>query len=132
MPPKPRASVADFFAALDHPLKPALQATCRAIRDADPGIVEGIKWNAPSYRVGDGEFFATVNIHPPGKANQNVLVIMHRGAKARAGSVRVADPSGLLEWLGADRAAIRLANASAVRKARPALQALVREWIGQV
>lgn len=132
MPPKPPASVADFFAALDHPLKPALQATCRAIRDADPSIVEGIKWNAPSYRVGDGEFFATVNIHPPGKPNQNVLVILHRGAKARAGSVRVADPSGLLEWLGADRAAIRLANASAVRKARPALQALVREWIGQV
>lgn len=132
MATKPPSSVAAFFTALDHPLKPALKAACTAVRTADPAIVEGIKWNAPSYRVGDGEFFATVNIHPRGKPNEAVLLILHRGARARARKVRVADPEGLIEWLGPDRGAIRFASTAAVRKAKPALQAVLREWIGQV
>ncbi|MCL4866281.1 MAG: DUF1801 domain-containing protein, partial [Gemmatimonadales bacterium] len=126
------ATVAALFQALDHPLKGALRAACAAIRAADPSIVEGIKWNAPSYRVGEGEFFATANIHARGKQGETVLIILHRGAKARGGKVSVADPDGLIEWLGADRGAIRFADAAAVRRGTSSLQAIVREWIQQV
>lgn len=132
MAPKPPPTVAAFFSELDHPLKAALKAACTAVHTADPTIEGGIKWNAPSYRVKGGDYFATVNIHPRGKPGEAVLIILHRGAKARAGKVEVADPEGLVEWLGPDRGAVRFTSAAAVRQARSALQALVQEWIAQV
>ena len=41
-------SVEDFLAALEHPFKPEILALRTIVLDADAGIAEGIKWNAPA------------------------------------------------------------------------------------
>lgn len=112
---RPPATVDDFFSRLVHPLKQPLHALCKAILDASDEIREGIKWNAPSYYVGDEQFFATVNIHARGKPDEHILVILHRGVKAKSGRVSLDDPRELLEWLSPDRAAVRFRNAADVK-----------------
>ena len=114
----------DFMRKLDHPLKPALQAVRAILLGADPRVCEGIKWNAPSFRLDD--WFATVNIR-----KDSVLVILHQGAKVR-GSARgpaVEDPAGLLQWLGKDRAAVTFRDLKSVRTHKAGFSNIVRQWI---
>jgi hypothetical protein len=116
--------------ALDHPLKPALQLVRVTILGASPKITEGIKWNAPSFRV--KEYFATVNVYRKARTPDCVLVILHLGAKVRgkgAALPEIDDPAGLLEWLSKDRAAVRFAALKEAKAGQPALRAIVRQWI---
>jgi hypothetical protein len=123
------ATVPAFLAALDHPLKPVLVDVLAAIRSASVGFTEGIKWNAPSFAGAGQQYFATVNVHTRGDSAPSVLLVLHRGPKARAGQVTVADPDRLLEWLGTERAVVRFETRAEVRSKRGALQAIVREWV---
>lgn len=119
------AAVDAYFAQLSHPLKTTLAAVRSALLAADPAISEGIKWNSPSfYREG---WFATMNL----QGKQGPLLVFHLGAKGRAGveaRQAVPDPAGLLQWLGADRAVVSLADPARVTSHLAALQALAREW----
>ena len=118
--------VTAYTAALDHPLKPALEAVRQAILGADPAIAEGIKWNMPSFRT--VEYFATTNL--TGKTG--LRLILHTGAKVKASAATgldVDDPSGLLEWLAKDRALARFDDVADVKAKRAALQAIIRAWI---
>jgi hypothetical protein len=128
----PAATVPAFLAALDHPLKPVLVDVLVAIRSARIEVTEGIKWNAPSFAGGGRQYFATVNVHTRRGAAPSVLLVLHRGAKARAGRVTVADPHRLLEWLGTERAVVRFETRAEVRAKRRALQAILREWVAQL
>jgi hypothetical protein len=111
---------------LDHPLKPELQAVRSIILGVSPVISEGIKWNSPSFRV--KEWFATINIR-----QDVVLVILHRGAKVKDNTTdgfTIGDPTGLLEWLANERAAVKFADMRAIKSGRGAFEQIVREWIG--
>lgn len=129
-PSKPHApaSVAAYLAELDHPLKPEILAVRQIILGADPRIAEEIKWNAPSFRT--AEHFATMNL----RAKGGLLVILHLGAKPRhdAQSPAIADPDGLLEWLGPDRASVLFRDLAAVEARREAFAAIIRQWIAYV
>lgn len=115
-----------WLARLDHPLEPALQALRAAILGADPRIAEGVKWNAMSFRT--VEWFATARVH-----RDEVLLILHLGARVKGGGgLRVEDPSGRLQWLAPDRAALRYRDLADVRAGRKALQAVVRQWLEAV
>lgn len=125
---KPGApSVEAFLAALDHPRKQDILTVRQIILGADPRILEAIKWNAPSFHL--HEHFATFHL----RSRHGVEVILHRGAKKREGEdLRVPDPASLLVWLGADRATLRLADASAIEARREAIGELIRAWIPHV
>ncbi len=129
---RPPATVDDFFAQLSHPLKGALDALRKTILGASNEIGQAVKWNAPSFFVGSDQFFATANIHGRGKKDETVLLVLHRGVKAKKGRVAIDDPDGLLEWLSPDRAAVRFQSVREVRKKAPALQAVIRSWIRQL
>jgi hypothetical protein len=89
-------------------------------------VQEGVKWNAPSFRT--TEYFATTNL----RAKAGIGVILHLGAKVRdlpPGGVQIADPAGLLKWLGKDRAMVEFADAQAFDEAKPAFQAVLRQWL---
>ena len=61
-----------------------------------------------------------------------VWLILHTGAKVKASATKgvpVADPTGLLEWLGKDRCVVKFADGKDVQAKRAALQAIVGEWI---
>jgi hypothetical protein len=121
--------VDEYMRNLEHPLKAEMDAVRKTILGVSPGIAEGIKWNAPSFHF--KEYFATFNP----RATQYVHLILHKGAKARVDGSEgspVEDPTGLLEWLGKDRAAARFYDMQDVRSKKAALQDIVRRWIKQM
>ena len=115
-----------FLAALDHPQKPAILAI-REVILGTPGVTEGIKWNAPSFRT--TEWFATFHL----RAKAGVQLILHLGAKVRAGDgITTEYPDNLLTWLGKDRASVTFADVADLAAKREALAALIRRWIEHV
>lgn len=112
-----------FLAALDHPHKDVILVV-RSIILSTPGVTEGIKWNAPSFRT--TEWFATFHL----RAKTGVMVILHLGAKVKAGDgISVEDPEGLLSWLGKDRASVTFTNVADVEAKRTAFSDLIRRWV---
>jgi hypothetical protein len=117
------------MAALEHPHKPEIEALRQAICAVDPSISEGVKWNAPSWRTTD--YFATTHL----RAKTGFGLILHLGAKARDmpdGRLAIADPGGLLKWLGKDRAQVGFASAADFAARLPALQSIIWQWITHV
>lgn len=135
-PPRsaPRAATVEetvdsFLSALVHPRKREIVALREAILAADPGISDGIKWNAPSFRT--SEWFATIHL----RARDGVQLILHLGAKKSELPPRafaVDDPAGLLQWLGTDRATIIFRDLDELTARRAALQSLLRAWISHL
>lgn len=122
-------AVDDFMAALDHPCKDGIEALRKLVLGVDPAIAEGIKWNAPSFRT--TEYFATTNL----RARAGIGVILHLGAKSRdlpAGGVAIADPEGMLRWLGNDRAVVEFAGLEELNAKGAAFRAVLRQWIAHV
>jgi len=126
-PAREPEGVEAFLAALDHPLKPEVLVLRQIILGADPGIAEGNKWNAPSFRT--SEWFATFQL----RAKDCVQVILHLGAKARRdANVVISDPASLLEWLAADRASVKFRGMADVEARGAAFADVIRQWIRHV
>jgi hypothetical protein len=125
--PRTDPAVAAFLRELDHPMAAEVAQLRADILAASPSIHEGIKWNAPSFRTGD--WFATFQL----RGKPGVRIVLHLGARKRTGPRPViADPAGLLTWLGDDRAIVSFADAAEVAAQRAALTAIVRAWIAHV
>jgi uncharacterized protein YdhG (YjbR/CyaY superfamily) len=120
------AAVVAYLRDLEHPLKKEIEAVRRIVLGASPAISEGVKWNAPSFRT-QKEWFATFNM----RASDDVQLILHRGAKVRAGqkALKIADPKGLMKWLGKDRAMVTLGAGRDIPANRAAFEAIVRAWV---
>jgi hypothetical protein len=126
MTAKPAKDIPEFMRLLDHPLKEEMEAVLMLIRNADASISEGIKWNAPSFSV--GEYFATVNA----RGQDAVQIVLHLGAKVRADitdRIAISDPKGLLQWLGKDRASVKFHDRNEVETGGLAFQEIIRQWI---
>ena len=95
-------AVDEFLRDLDHPLKKEIESVRQIILGVSPDIREGIKWNSPSFRT--TEWFATLNLRAK-DGQERVWLILHLGAKVKdnAKGMKIADPTGLLQWLGKDR-----------------------------
>jgi hypothetical protein len=110
-------------------LDPATRTTVDALRAlivaAQDGLVEEIKWNAPSFRDGDAHRL-TLGLERKG----GVRVVLHRGAKPKdiEGFV-FADPDRLATWPAADRGVVVIRDAEAVAAKAAALQALFARWV---
>ncbi len=128
---RPDPAVAAYLRELKHPLKKEIEAVRQIILGVSPQISEGIKWNSPSFRT--KEWFATLNLRAQ-DGKERVWLILHLGAKVKdkAKPVKIADPAGLLKWLGKDRALATFTDAKDVQAKRSALQAILREWIRYV
>lgn len=121
--------VETFLASLDHPFKQEILAIRQIILGADPGIAEGIKWNAPSFRT--SEYFATLQL----RAKDGVQVILHLGAKTRdtaTSGVAITDPESLLEWRAKDRASAKFRDLKEIAARRSAFANVIRQWIEHV
>lgn len=115
------ASVADFLAAQNPDARTAVEALRTLVKDAEPRLVEIVKWNSPSYTL-DGEDRLTVNVGRSG----DVRLILHRGTAQvetkGAASTFSGDPDGLLTWHSDVRASLAAADAGAARD-------VVRAWL---
>ena len=122
---QPTQTVTDFIENLDHPLKDEVELLRTIILAADEGIIEQIKWKAPSFCY-QGQDRITFNLHK----NDRVLIVFHRGAKATdSQGFRFEDSTGLLEWASADRALLTFHNKADIEDKRAALTNIVSRWI---
>ena len=127
--PAPDGGVEALLRDLEHPLKKEIEAARLIVLGVSPDISDGVKWNAPSFRTAK-DWFGTVNL----RAKESVQLILHLGAKARPDlkAFAVADPKGLMKWLGKDRAMVTLGAGRDIPANRKALEAIVRTWIKHV
>lgn len=125
---KPATTVQSFIDEIDHPLKNEIVALRQLLLSADPAISEEIKWNAPSFRT--SEHFATMHL----RAKNAIQLILHMGARSKltVPPKAIADPTGLLKWLGADRASVGFTGAADMADKDEALVAIIRQWIKHV
>jgi hypothetical protein len=123
--PQINPAVTAFLAALDHPLKPEIEAVRHILLGVSPTIGEAIKWNAPSFRT--TEYFATFHL----RSRDKVQFVFHLGAKVRdASGMQITDP--LIKWLATDRCMVTLGTGDEIETNRASFEALVRSWIGYV
>lgn len=123
----PLASVDALITSLRHPREAEIRFLRGILLGLDASVAEEIKWNAPSFKT--CEHFATMQL----RAKQGVQLILHFGAKKREPrALEIADPDGLLTWLGPDRAAVSFDGMDALVRQRPALERVLREWIRYV
>ena len=129
--PVTRSSTADTSAAVDafmvglvHPHKEAIQALRRIVLGIDSSILEGVKWNAPSFRT--HEYFATTHL----RAKNGIGLVLHLGAKARGNqAIRIDDADRMLAWLADDRAMVSFVGVEDLHAKTGALRDLVRQWL---
>jgi uncharacterized protein YdhG (YjbR/CyaY superfamily) len=122
-------AVVAYLRDLDHPLTKEIEAVRLIILGAAAAISEGIKWSVPSFRS-EKEWFATFNV----RAKDSVQLILHLGARSRRDlkAFKLADPKGLVKWLGKDRAMVTLGAGRDIVANKKALEAIVRAWIKHV
>jgi hypothetical protein len=122
-----RKDVDAFIDALDHPLLPLIRALRTLLLALDPAISDEIKWNAPSFRTTG--HFATMQLRRP----DAVRLVLHLGARPRSlPAAAIADPDGLLTWLGPDRALLEFRAVAELDSRRAAVTALLRQWVAQL
>ena len=121
-------SVAEYIAGLSDPLRTEVEILRQIILGSAEGIGEELKWNAPSFHL--GEHFATMRL--TGKVP--LQLILHLGAKKAApipaGAIN--DPAGILKWLAPDRACIEFAGPGAVAAHSTALRCILGQWVQYV
>lgn len=120
-------TVTQFLDTLHHPYRAEIDALRRVILAADSRLHESVKWNAPSYAIGEMDCF-TMRILPP---KRQVQLIFHRGAKPQSPPAErlIADPLGLLAWKGNDRAVMTFSDMAAIESSATAIGSLIRAWI---
>jgi hypothetical protein len=117
--------VDDYLAALEHRHKSEIVALRQLIHDAVPGLVERIKWNAPSFGPGEDDRI-TMRLHP----GDRLQLILHRGAKAGADDLfRFEDPDRLIAWAAPDRGVVNVKDAADLAQKAEGLKAILGRWV---
>jgi hypothetical protein len=116
MAKKPKETVDEFMAKLNHPFKAEVQVIRDMIKGVNPAIAEQVKWNAPSFSYTD--YIATFSLH----ITDRLLLIFHNPSIA---SIH----SDILEGDYPDRRLVYFSGMQDVQAKQPALEYVVRELI---
>lgn len=103
-----------WFADRDHPLSAAMQLARRLIMQADPRVVESIKWKTPTF-----SFHGNIVSFSPSK--KVVSLMFHRGAEIPGGYPHLVGEGRLVRTM-------RFAGISDIESAADELQAVIRAW----
>lgn len=113
-----------YMDSLQHGRKAEVETLRRLILDSVPGLDQRIKWNAPSFGLGDDRL--TMRIHP----GDRVQLILHRGAKAGADDFfRFEDPDKMIAWAAPDRGVVTFKDAGDLADKSAALPEILRRWV---
>ena len=119
------SAVDAYLDDLQHARKSEVAALRLVILSAVPDLVERIKWNAPSFGVGDDDRI-TMRLHP----GDRLQLILHRGAKAGADDFfRFEDPDRLIAWAAPDRGVVTFKDADDLARKSVALSEILRRWV---
>jgi hypothetical protein len=118
------SAVDSYLDALQHARKAEIDTLRRLILSAVPGLVERIKWNAPSFGLGDDDRL-TMRLHP----GDRLQLILHRGARAGADDFfRFEDPDRLITWAAPDRGVITFRDRADLEEKSAVLPEILRRW----
>lgn len=119
------SAVDSYLDGLQHARKAEIETLRGLILDAVPGLNQRIKWNAPSFGLGEDDR-VTMRLHP----GDRLQLILHRGAKAGADDFfRFEDPDKLLTWAAPDRGVVTFADAADLSARSAALTEVLRRWV---
>jgi hypothetical protein len=119
------SAVDAYLDDLQHARKTEVAALRLVILSAVPDLVERIKWNAPSFGLGDDDRI-TMRLHP----GDRLQLILHRGAKAGADDFfRFEDPDRLIAWAAPDRGVVTFTDADDLASKSAALGEVLRRWV---
>ncbi|MET4156859.1 DUF1801 domain-containing protein [Agromyces sp. PvR057] len=126
-----RFETVDGFLAAQSPDRRAdIDALRALVREAEPGLVEIVKWNSPSYTLG-GIDRLTINAAGRGP----VRLILHFGTERAEDKGAVStfggDPAGLLTWHSDIRASLTLPPADELAGGRGAIVTVIRAWLAE-
>ena len=114
-----------FRQTLDHDTLAMIDALRGIVAGSHASLTERIKWNAPSFAVGDDDRI-TLGIERKG----GVRIVLHRGAKPKdAAGFHFDDKAKLAKWPAPDRGVILFKDGAAIDAGRDALTDLCRRWI---
>lgn len=119
------SAVETYLDGLQHARKPEVEALRALILGAVPGLSERIKWNAPSFGMGEDDRI-TMRLHP----GDRLQLILHRGAKAAADDLfRFEDPDRLIVWAAPDRGVVTFSDENDLAAKSAALGEVLRRWV---
>jgi hypothetical protein len=119
------AVVQDFLAALDAETRPIVERLRVIVISAAPSLSERIKWNAPSFALGDDDLI-TLGLERRG----GVRLVLHRGAKPKdLVDFRFEDPACLARWAAPDRGVMVFHTPDDVEARSEALRDLCQRWV---
>ena len=119
------SAVDAYLDELQHARKAEVAALRLVILSAVPDLVERIKWNAPSFGLGDDDRI-TMRLHP----GDRLQLVLHRGAKAGADDFfRFEDPDRLIAWAAPDRGVVTFKDADDLASKSAALSEALRRWV---
>jgi hypothetical protein len=119
------SAVDSHLETLQHARKAEIETLRRLILSAVPGLVERIKWNAPSFGLGDDDRI-TMRLHP----GDRLQLILHRGAKAGADDFfRFEDPEKLISWAAPDRGVITFRDTHDLAARSDGVTEVLRRWV---
>lgn len=119
------SAVDAYLDDLQHARKTEIAALRLVILSAVPDLVERIKWNAPSFGLGEDDRI-TMRLHP----GDRLQLILHRGAKAGADDFfRFEDPDRLIAWAAPDRGVVTFRDADDLASKSAPLSEILRRWV---
>lgn len=121
-------SVSDLLAALAHPQGELIDRIRKLVLSSGPELVEGVKWNAPSYSL-EGNDIITFNF----RSFEGVALIFHTGPKGKdthTGTRMFEGGSRAITWLADKRFAITLADSGTLDAHAAEIAQLVNQWVG--
>ena len=120
-------TVEQLLSSLEHPQVDLINEVRRLIQQAEPALVDGMKWNAPSYAL-DGNDIITFNFRNYGL----VSLIFHTGPKGKdtkTGQRLFEDASGLVEWLADKRFVLKVVDGRFLQTHAAEITNLVQTWV---
>jgi len=122
-----KISVDDFVNAVDHADKKLINTIRHIIINTSPELIEGIKWNAPSYSFKDNDII-TFNF----KTFENISLIFHTGPKGKDthfGNHLFNTYSEIIEWVADKRFVIKILDNNWIEKNNNMLKEIILKWI---
>ncbi|MCB8979202.1 MAG: DUF1801 domain-containing protein [Ardenticatenaceae bacterium] len=119
-------TVEQLLSLLDHPDINLINQTRQTILEAAPALMEGVKWNAPSYAL-NGNDIITFNFRNYGP----VSLIFHTGPKGKdtkTGQRLFEDTTGLVEWVADKRFVVKVPDGRFLQTHAADITQLIQTW----
>ncbi|NQX26892.1 DUF1801 domain-containing protein [Microbacteriaceae bacterium VKM Ac-2854] len=119
-------AVEEYLGSLEHARFDEVLTLRAAVLASADGLIESVKWNAPSYALASSSHEATFRLKP----NDALQLILHRGAAVRSDALDAVlpDPLGLVQWATPDRGVVTFTDRVDPAMA-DAVTALVGAWL---